>query len=258
MSLDFLNIDFAKFSSIKIGPKVKVKIINEIVVFDEYIIGKACNLLLSPTPPPLAILGNNFDYINLKNNMLVVGAKTYSSKLFSFCKKHNIKGFEFLANLPGSLGGLVKMNAGMKQYEIFDNLIYIKTATNIYEKNDLDFGYRYLNLNETIFEIGFNVTYGFDKNLLSYFKQLRKNQPSLPSAGSCFKNPPNDSAGRLLELAGFKGKKYNNIGFSDIHSNFLVNYGNGNFYDALYLINQAKDTISKQFNIKLENEIIII
>jgi len=258
MRLDTLEIDFKKYSSIKIGPKVKVKLINEIINIDEYIIGKSCNLLISPTPPPLAMLGEKFEYITLKKDILIVGARTSSSKLFSFAKKNNIAGFEFLSHLPGTIGGLVKMNAGMKEEEIFNNLVYIKTTNNIYEKKDLDFGYRYLNLDEVIFEVGFKLNFGFDYQKLNYFKLLRKNQPSLPSAGSCFKNPLNKSAGEILDKLGFKGKRINNIGFSQMHANFLVNYKDGNFYDAIKLINLAKTKVYEKFNIKLENEIIIL
>ena len=257
MSLDLI-VDFKKYSSIKIGPKVKIKIINEIVDIQEYLIGGANNLLISPNPPKLAILGDKFRYIEIKKDLLIVGAKTKSSELFSFAKKNNIAGFEFLANLPGTIGGLAKMNAGMKEQEIFNLIKYIKTKSGEILKKDLDYGYRYLNIDEAIFEVGFELKQGFDKEKLIFFRNLRKNQPNLPSAGSCFKNGAEYSAGKLLDLAGFKGKIKNNIGFSKIHANFLVNYGNGNFYDAIDLINEAKKEVFKKFNKNLENEIIIL
>ena len=87
---------------------------------------------------------------------------------------------------------------------------------------------------------------------------MRANQPSTPSAGSCFKNPEGDYAGRLIEAVGLKGKKVGNMEFSTQHANFLVNHGNGNFEDALTLINEAQKKVFEEFGRKLELEIVIL
>lgn len=86
---------------------------------------------------------------------------------------------------------------------------------------------------------------------------MRDNQPSVASAGSCFKNPKGDFAGRLIEAIGLKGIKKGDMSFSQQHANFLVNYGNGTFDDAIYLINLAKQKIKDEFDIDIEEEIII-
>jgi UDP-N-acetylmuramate dehydrogenase len=253
------TIDFSKYSSIKIGPKAKVKVIYNIDKSNEayQIIGKASNLLIND-PSNLAILSDKFKYITIKDNFLYVGASTTARELFLYSKEHNISGFEFLAHLPGSIGGAIKMNAGLKEYETFNNLVMIKTYKGYINKSNINFGYRFCDIKDIIYEGVFAIKQGFDQNLVEKFKQLRANQPKLPSAGSCFKNPPNQSTGKLLDEANLKGFKIGGMGFSQLHANFLVNYGSGTFKEALELINLAKDKVYKKFNIKLEEEIILI
>ena len=93
--------------------------------------------------------------------------------------------------------------------------------------------------------------------MLKEFNKMRDNQPHVPSAGSCFKNPKGDFAGRLIQEVGLKGKRRGDMSFSEQHANFLVNNGDGTFEDAIYLINLAKEKIKEQFDIDIEEEIII-
>ena len=90
------------------------------------------------------------------------------------------------------------------------------------------------------------------------FKIFRDNQPKEPSAGSCFKNPPNNFAGKLLDESGLKGFKIGNMAFCETHANFLVNLGNGTFGDALQLIELAKRKVFEKSGIELELEIKIV
>ena len=251
-------IDFKKFSSIKIGTEVKVEVIDTIKESNKFIIGKANNLLISNTPPPLAILSKKFDYIKIKESKIYVGGATPNGKIVSFAKKHNLANFEFLSHLPGSIGGTTKMNAGLKEYEVFNHILKIKTVDGYIDKKDIEYGYRYTNIDKIVFEVVFDMQKGFDFEKLKLLKSFRKNQPKQPSAGSCFKNPKGDYAGRLIEEVGLKGERIGDIGFSNIHANFLINYGNGTFEEAIKLINRAKDMVFKKFNIKLELEIVIL
>jgi len=250
-------IDFSIFSSIKIGPKIEVDVIREKEPLEgRFLVGGANNLLLSPTPPPLAILGKEFDYIKEEDGVLKVGGATKSGRIFSYCKKHDIKGLEFLGKLPGTLGGLVKMNAGMKSYEIFNPLLELTTYSKTFQKNEIDFGYRKTDIKEPIFEAVFEINRGFDYNLLEEFSKMRKNQPKEPSAGSVFKNPEDDYAGRLIEAVGLKGKRVGDAMWSEIHANFLVNIGNAKWEDANYLIKEAKKRVFEEFGVRLKEEII--
>lgn len=250
------EIDFKRYSSIKIGPKVDVWIIEreDEIRDDFFIIGGANNLLVSDNPPPLAMLSKKFKYIEVKDDKLFVGAATPSGVLYSFCKKNNIGGFEFLAHLPGTIGGSIKMNAGVKKEEISNNLISINKK----DKNNFKFSYRYSNINFPIFEAVFEIKREYDFLLDKNLKNLRANQPSLPSLGSVFKNPKEDFAGRLIEKVGMKGIKKGGIMVSEIHANFFVNIGGGSFEDMIYLINLAKKRVFEEFGINLEEEIKII
>lgn len=265
------TVDFSKYSSFKIGLTTHVEILEDIedfeYAFPEWIknssekpvlIGSCNNVLIGTKPPPLYILSKKYDYIKIENNTLKIGAATPSGKVFSFCKKHNIKNFELVAHLPGTMGGLIYMNAGLKEYEIFNNLISISTPTCELNKEKIDYGYRYTNINEPILEAKFELTYGFDEERVDMFKKMRLNQPSTPSAGSCFKNPNGDYAGRLIEDVGLKGFLKGDMCFSNEHANFLVNNGNGTFDDAIYLIQEAQKRVYEKFNIWLECEIKVL
>ena len=254
------KINFSSFSSFKIGGIFDVDIIEDSNYFskDSHIIGSCNNILIGTQPPPLMILSKKYDYIKIEENQLKIGGATPSGKIASFCKKHNITNFEFLSHLPGTLGGLVFMNAGLKEYEIFNNLINITTIDGIKIKKNIEFGYRFTNIKSPILEASFELKYGFDKEKLGLFKKMRSNQPSTPSAGSCFKNPTEDYAGRLIEAVGLKGKRVGGMEFSNIHANFLVNADNGCFDDAIYLIEEAQKRVYKEFDIWLECEILIL
>jgi UDP-N-acetylmuramate dehydrogenase len=251
-------VDFSKFSFIKIGPKIDVKIINENNYKNEFLIGRATNTLISPFASNLAILDDRYKFIEIKNGYLKVGAKTKNQSLYHFCKRNNIGGFEFLAKLPGSIGGSIKMNAGVKNFEISNNLVAVKTINGWMEKKEIDFKYRFSNINEPVFEAVFELKENFDYELDKKLKILRKNQPKEPSLGSVFKNPKGDFAGRLIEAVGMKGMKKGGVKVSEIHANFFVNIGGGTFDDMIYLINEAKKRVYSEYGITLEEEIIII
>lgn len=87
---------------------------------------------------------------------------------------------------------------------------------------------------------------------------MRDNQPQNPSAGSCFKNPPENFAGKLLDECGLKGKKIGDMAFSPTHANFLVNLGNGTYEQAIELIKLAQKKVYENSGIELELEIKIV
>lgn len=254
----YKTIDFKRYSSLHIGPTVDVLVINEIGDYSDYqIIGRANNLLISNNPPKLAILGEEFEYIREEDDKLYVGCATTSGKLLTYVRKNDIANLEFLAKLPGNLGGLTKMNAGLKSWELFNYIDKIKTKDGYIEKKDINYSYRHTELDTIVYEVVFNIERGFSKDKLKEFNRMRDNQPQVASAGSCFKNPEGDFAGRLIQEVGLKGFKKGDMSFSEVHANFLVNYGNGTYEDAIFLINEAKSRIKNQFNIDIEEEVII-
>ncbi|WP_310439213.1 UDP-N-acetylmuramate dehydrogenase [Sulfuricurvum sp.] len=253
------RIDFSKFSSIRIGPVVEVALIeNDVIPEERTILGAANNVLISPTPPPLMILSKEYDFIRLEEDGLHIGAATPGGRVVSFCKKNDIAHFEYLSKLPGTLGGMLKMNAGLKEYEIFNHLIAIRTMSGWILKEDIEYGYRKTSINEVVFEALFEAEKGYSTERYEMFNQMRSNQPHEPSAGSCFKNPQGDYAGRLIEAVGLRGHRIGAMAFSEVHANFLVNMGGGTYEDALTLINEAQVRVKREFNIDLQCEVILI
>lgn len=258
----YKTIDFSKYSSIKIGPTLDVQILDAcdtIKMKDAYLIGSCNNILVGDNPPPLMKLSKIYDYIKVEDARLKIGGATPSGKIASFCKKNDISDFEFVSHLPGTLGGLVYMNAGLKEFEIFNHLISITTCRGEFTKDEIEYGYRYTDIDSPILEATFELNKkGFSDLRVEMFKKMRSNQPSTPSAGSCFKNPKGDYAGRLIEAVGLKGVKKGDMEFSREHANFLVNHGNGTYKDALHLIKEAQRLVLEEFNIELELEIQIL
>ena len=254
------QVNFQKYSSFKIGSEVSIALLEDDFsdIDKYYLIGSCNNTLVGPNPPPLMMLDKVYDYIKIENNTLKVGGATPSGKVASFCKKNNIANLEFLSHLPGKLGGLVYMNAGLKEFEIFNVLVDITTTEGTVKRENIEYGYRYTNINKPILEASFSLETGYDISKVEMFKKMRSNQPSTPSAGSCFKNPEGDYAGRLIEAVGLKGLMKGHMCFSEEHANFLVNNGGGEFEDAMWLINEAKYRVQEEFDILLECEIIIL
>lgn len=182
----------------------------------------------------------------------------------------SLSGFEFMIGFPGTLGGNIFMNAGAHGQNISDTftkacLYDLKTKEVVYfEKEQMKFGYR-----TSILQNGRYILLGaeFDlkKNSQEVIKELmdrnlefRKNiQPSLatPNAGSVFKNPENDSAGRLLDKAGVKSFEINGVKVWEKHANFIVNTGDGTSEDILELIYRMYKQVKDTYTIELEPEV---
>ncbi|MEA3419857.1 MAG: UDP-N-acetylmuramate dehydrogenase [Campylobacterota bacterium] len=254
------TIDFCKYSSIKVGQPAEVIMLEKGDIFpkDHYLIGGANNLLISPVPPPLMMLGKDFAAIELEDDILTIGAATPTGRIVSYAKKHNIAGFEFCSKLPGTLGGMLAMNAGVKSYEIFNILHSVEIDGKWVAAKEIRHGYRFAKLQGIATTARFQIREGFSQKLLDELLSLRSNQPKDPSAGSAFKNPEGDHAGRLIEAVGLKGFAKGDMAWSKVHANFLVNLGNGKFEDAIYLINLAKEKVYHAFHVKLQEEIEIL
>lgn len=278
-------IDFSKYSSLKIGDITSVLLLEKgdephfpTLSRTHICIGHAFNLLVSPQAKNLIMLDRAFDYIVDLGEFIEAGGMTPSGKIFRFFREHDLRGLEFLQALPGSVGGLVKMNAGMKQYEMKD--VVLGACVNGAWEENLGLSYRNSTISGIISAVRFKKQAGFREEVLQACKIMRKTHPKLPSCGSCFKNPSGDYAGRLLELAGLKGFMRNGVGFSAQHANFLVHDRNINkdternaqknanntntannsasFEDALWVIKYAQHKVYDLCGIRLEPEVQII
>ena len=256
-------IDFKKYSSVKIGSQFEVEVLEQKCDFDGFLIGGANNLLVSNSPKKLGILGKNFDFIEIleKNRefyILKIGCATKSSTMYRFAKENKLAGFEFLSKIPGVLGGLLKMNAGLKDENISKHLHSIESFEDEIPKQNIAFKYRFNPLQKPMFSSKFKLYFGFDAQKDTILKNTRDNQPQGASFGSIFKNPSGDFAGRLIEAVGLKGFCKNDAMISDKHANFLINKKNASFEDAIYLIELARKRVFEEFGVRLENEVIVI
>jgi len=256
----FKLIDFARYSSIKIGPRVEVLVVEmgDEIPKDHFLIGGANNLLVSDNPPPLMMLGKSYDFIKIEDGSIIAGCALKTGRLLSFAKKSDIAGYEFVAKLPGTLGGMLAMNAGVKSYEIFPLVESIEIDGIWRDVEEIEHGYRFANLGGVATRVKLRLEHGYNDALRSELLALRDNQPHEPSAGSAFKNPPGDYAGRLMEAAGLKGKRIGNMAWSQMHANFLINLGGGTYQEAQELIDLAKSEVEAKFGVLLKEEIKIV
>lgn len=216
-------------------------------------------------------LGQGFGYINLTDEILRVGAAATDRSVSIFAKNNGIGGFEFLYNIPGSIGGGIKMNCGCYGSEIKDNLKEIKIfdlkSNKIItrKKEEIDFKYRETNINDNqlIIEASF-YTEKKDKDKIwgkmqANEKMRKQNQPtSGRMAGSVFKNPNGISAWQVINKIG--GDSISNKGacVSKKHNNFILAKNDGTANDVEDLINTIKKKAKEQYNIDMQLEIKII
>ncbi len=237
-----------------------------------FILGNGSNIIFSKDyyEDTLFINMKNFKKIQRIENKIVVEAGVKSKDLINFCIKNEISGFEFLAGIPGSIGGMIKMNAGAFGREISELLDELKIFDiNSYEiewieKESIEFKYRELiGLDKKIIIAGkFRVSYS-SKNIIKnkvkeFLKIRKKKQPSGFSAGSIFKNPENNFAGKLIEECNLKGFSFNDAFISEKHANFIINKGNAKGKDILKLIEIAKNKVKNKFGIDLGEEVKIV
>jgi len=188
------------------------------------------------------------------------------------CEK-SLSGFEFMIGFPGSIGGEIYMNASCHGQSISDSLIRCclfdkKKKEIVYkEKSEMGFDYRKSILQDCNF-ILLGAEFDLKKSTKEDIQALldrnlshrRDVQPTLvhPNAGSVFKNPENDSAGRLLDKAGIKGLELENVRIWDKHANFIVNKGNATSEDVLELMVKMFTAVKENYRIELQPEIIFI
>ncbi len=237
-----------------------------------YVIGGGSNVLIlksAEKTPFLLIKYPYFSKITLKDKFLTAGAGLPITKFLNFCIKNEIKGFEFLAGIPGTIGGATAMNAGFKGKKISDKILKVKYATKegIFEipKERCKFGYResiFKNTGKVIIEVVFECEKGekevIKRMINEILKERRKKFPlDFPSAGCIFKNPEDNFAGRLIELAGCKGLSIGDAEVSQKHANFIINKGKAKAEDIYKLIQIVKNKVKEKFGIELKEEIVI-
>jgi UDP-N-acetylmuramate dehydrogenase len=239
------------------------------------ILGAGSNTLVRDNGVKGAVikLGPNFSYTKLiKNNIIEVGAATLDRKVANFAKDNNIASFEFLACIPGSIGGAITMNSGCYNNDISKILLSIKVidkndlVEKEIKKKDIKFLYRGTNLAKNLIIISANFEGLNSKKKNIEIKQAnlvakkKLSQPKqIKTCGSTFKNiSEHKKAWMLIKEAQCQNFKVGDAIISPKHCNFFVNNGKANSVDIENLINKVKKEVYKKTGVSLELEIKII
>lgn len=183
--------------------------------------------------------------------------------------RRSLAGLEWAAGIPGTVAGCVVMNAGTKLGEMKDSVKAVRVVLANGEVLDcpsesISFGYRKAALPVGIvvgvwLQLRPGVRADIEKVVKDYLRYRRETQPlTLPSAGCVFKNPANDSAGRVVEEAGLKGVSVGDACVSTKHANFIVNQGRARATDVLALIKKVRAQVARKTGVKLELELKLV
>lgn len=277
------NFEIKKYTTFKIGGTVKclylpqnqTELVYLLNTLDNYILlGNCSNVLFSSDGyNGNIILTEKMNNYFIRGNQVIAECGVKGQTLSKAVSESCLSGFEFMIGFPGSIGGEIYMNASAHGQSVSDTLtrccVYdCNTHQVLYiDKSELAFGYR-----TSIFQKGRYILLGAEFDLKKKSKtdiedwmtrniSSRRNiQPTLanPNAGSVFKNPPNDSAGRLLEKAGVKHLKGHNCKVWEKHANFIINTSDATSEDILELMLQMYTAVKEMFTIELSPEIIYV
>lgn len=179
--------------------------------------------------------------------------------VLSVCRDNSLSGLEFACGIPGSIGGMVAMNAGCFNKSFSDVVSYVLAEGGAYNNTNCCFDYRDSRFlrGETVFEVGFRLKIGETENIdakTEKFSYLRKrSQPRGNSCGSCFLNE-GFFAGKVIDQAGLKGFRIGGAKISEEHANFVVSDG-GTAQDIYDLIKEVKKKVFLSSGIELHEEI---
>jgi UDP-N-acetylmuramate dehydrogenase len=186
------------------------------------------------------------------------------------CQTDGLAGLEWAAGIPGSMGGAVIMNAGSMGKSMSDVIEWVEwfrpgRGVERLDRAALDYEYRRLARPRDAAVLACGLRLAPDdprairERIVKGLKRRRQTQPlTYPSAGSVFKNPKDDYAGRLIEAAGLKGLRIGDAQISDLHANFIVNRGRARSREVKALIDKARDEVRKNSGVELELEIELI
>lgn len=189
--------------------------------------------------------------------------------LIGYAIRRSLAGMEWAAGIPGTVGGCLVMNAGTRLGEMKDAVKAVRLVTldgdvRVLPAASIRFQYRRALLPKGIvvgvwLQLRSGVRSEIAKTVKDYLHYRKETQPlAMPSAGCVFKNPPADSAGRLLEAAGIKGMRIGDAEVSTKHGNFIVNRGHATAAQVVDLIRKIRRTIRQKAGVRLDLELKIV
>ena len=238
-------------------------------------VGLGSNLLVRDGgyPGTVILMHSSRALISIDEACVYAMAGAASPKVARFAANHGYEGAEFLAGVPGSVGGALAMNAGCygsETWEYVERVRSIDRRGTLHERirDDYDIGYRHCVLkgggDEWFLGAWFRFRAGDSARARARIRELLAQriarQPlNLPNAGSVFRNPPGDHAARLIEACGLKGHAIGGARISEKHANFIVNPGGrASAADIEALIAHARQTVQERFGVELVPEVRMI
>ena len=237
---------------LKLAKELKIK---------TYILGNGTNIVVKDEGFRGIIIKLNFKNLKIEDDKIIAGAGVSVALLSEYAYRSQIKGYEFISGIPGTVGGAVKMNAGAYGSEIKDVLIsttYLDEKYNIKEikNNEHDFSYRksiFENKKWIILESTFKVEKGNKEEIKQKRQEIatvrQEKQPlDMPNAGSIFKRGDDFLPAKLIDEAGLKGYTIGGAQISKKHAGFIVNTGNASAQNIIDLIKHIQTTIKDKFD----------
>jgi UDP-N-acetylmuramate dehydrogenase len=233
------------------------------------VIGRGSNLLVADEGfPGLVIrLVETYNAIRVEERTLIAQAGASTSAVIKAGMEVGLGGITFLSSIPGSVGGAIFMNAGAHGMQTSDVLVGARILDpdgQVHWRNpeDLAMSYRHSSLQDAggvVLEAAFRVVpqegAAIRREFLDMAAWRRVRQPQDPSAGSVFRNPEGDSAGRLIEATGLKGYRVGGAIVSPIHANFFINTGTATAADINRLIHDVRAKVYEAHEILLHPEV---
>lgn len=237
-----------------------------------HFVGLGSNLLVRDggVRGTVILMHNALTDMTMTDGFLYAEAGVTSSKVAKFSAKQHLHGAEFLAGIPGTVGGALAMNAGCYGAETWDVVAKVMTINrkgviSTRDRKAYKASYRHVEMpsEEWFLAAWFALPQGdmteAEKRIKALLAKRLETQPlNLPNAGSTFRNPEGDYAARLIEACGLKGFLIGGAQVSEKHANFIVNVGNATALDIELLIRHMRDTVLEQQGVMLQQEVKVI
>jgi UDP-N-acetylmuramate dehydrogenase len=212
-------------------------------------------------------LEGDFLRIEIAGDRLTAGGGAALGGACAAAARAGLSGLEPISGIPSSIGGAVRINAGAYGGEIFDVLETVRLVSRSGDRResggaDIPHGYRWTQLcetNEIVSEATLRLRPASREEIAERTRVVSEKRrgalPSEPNAGSVFKNPPGDYAGRLVEACGLKGERRGNAAISTRHANVIVNLGGAQSADVVFLMHRMRDSVREKFGVTLSPEV---
>ena len=233
------------------------------------LLGMGSNVLVSDAgfPGIVVRLEGEFLRVSVEGERLTAGGGAALGAVCAAAARAGLSGIEAVSGIPSSIGAAVRINAGAYGGEIFDvletaRLVSSSGRARSVRAGEIPHGYRWTQLVETreiVVSAALKLTPApleeIEAKTRAVAEKRRGALPSEPNAGSVFKNPPGDYAGRLIEACGLKGTRRGGAAISARHGNVIVNEGGATARDVLALMRLARDSVRERFGITLAPEV---